>query len=155
SSPDRLSEKDGTCKMPRSNRSFTVNLTVIPAAWAPYLLSVLRIVAALEFLQHGTAKYRKFPIVPMYAHFSPSSAAALAAVFELLGRLFLLCGLFSRVAAFFMSGVMAVGYFMVHFPRGFFPILNGGELAALYCFVFLYLASAGPGPWSIDALRRR
>jgi putative oxidoreductase len=132
-----------------------VNLTIVPAAWAPYLLSVLRMVAALEFLQHGTAKYLKFPIVPAYAQFTPLSPAGVAGVFELVGSLFLLFGLFSRVAAFFMSGVMAVGYFMVHFPRGFFPILNGGELAVLYCFVFLYLAAAGPGPWSIDAAWRK
>ena len=128
-----------------------MNFSFIPAAWTPYLLSLLRIVAALEFLQHGTGKYLKFPIVPMYASFTPLSAAGIAGVFELVGSLFLLVGLYSRVAAFFMSGVMAVGYFMAHAPRGFFPILNGGELAILYCFVFLYLAAAGPGPGSIDA----
>ncbi len=131
--------------------NFTVNLSIIPASFAPCLLSVLRIVAALEFLQHGTAKYLKFPVVPMYANFTPASPAGVAGVFELVGSLFLLVGLFSRIAAFFMSGVMAVGYFLVHAPHGFYPILNGGELAILYCFVFLYLAAAGPGPWSIDS----
>jgi putative oxidoreductase len=128
-----------------------MNFGFIPASWSPYLHSLLRIVAALEFLQHGLAKYLKFPVVPMYANFTPMSPAGVAGVFELLGGLFLLVGLFSRFWAFFMSGVMAVGYFLVHFPQGFFPILNGGELAILYCFVFLYLAAAGPGPWSIDA----
>ncbi len=117
--------------------------------------SILRVVAGLEFLQHGTAKYLKFPIVPMYANFQPMSPAGVAGVFELFGSILLILGLFTRPAAFLMSGVMAVGYFLVHFPRGFYPILNGGELAALYCFVFLYLAVAGPGPWSIDAMRRR
>ena len=81
--------------------------------------------------------------------------AGVAGFFELVGGLFLLVGLFSRFWAFFMSGVMAVGYFMVHAPRGFYPILNAGELAILYCFVFLYLAAAGPGPWSLDALRKK
>jgi putative oxidoreductase len=127
----------------------------IPAAWSPYLLSVLRIVAALEFLQHGTAKYLKFPAVKMYENFNAVSPAGVAGFFELIGSLFLLVGLFSRFWAFFMAGVMAVGYFMVHAPRGFYPILNGGELAILFSFVFLYIAAAGPGPWSIDAARRK
>lgn len=127
----------------------------IGLVWAPRLLSVLRIVAALEFLQHGTAKYLKFPVVPMYANFTWQSPAGVAGFFELVGGLFLLVGLFSRFWAFMMSGVMAVGYFMAHAPRGFFPILNAGELAILYCFVFLYLAAAGPGPWSVDALRKK
>jgi putative oxidoreductase len=130
-------------------------LEAIGLAWAPRLLSILRIVAALEFLQHGTAKYLKFPIVPAYANFTPMSPAGVAGFFELVGGLFLLVGLYSRFWAFFMSGVMAVGYFLVHAPRGFFPILNLGELAILYSFVFLYLAAAGPGPWSIDALRKK
>lgn len=129
-----------------------MNIGIIPAGWSPYLLSVLRIVTALEFLQHGTGKFLKLPVVPMYANFSIASPAGVAGFFELVGGAFLLVGLFSRVWAFFMSGVMAVGYFMVHAPKGFYPILNGGELAALYCFVFLYLAAAGPGPWSLDAM---
>jgi putative oxidoreductase len=130
-------------------------MEAIGLAWAPRLLSILRIVAALEFMQHGTAKYLKFPIVPMYAKFDWHSPAGVAGFFELVGGLFLLVGLYSRFWAFFMSGVMAVGYFLVHAPRGFFPILNLGELAILYSFVFLYLAAAGPGPWSIDALRKK
>ena len=132
-----------------------MNFSIIPPSWAPYLLSVLRIVTALEFLQHGMAKYLKFPIVPMYATFTPASPAGVAGFFELVGSLFLLVGLFSRVWAFLMSGVMAVGYFMVHFPNGFYPILNGGELAILYSFVFLYFACAGPGPWSLDAAMKK
>ncbi len=132
-----------------------MNSEAISLTWAPRVLSILRVVAGLEFLQHGTAKYLKFPIVPMYANFQPMSAGGVAGVFELFGSILLILGLFARPAAFLMSGVMAVGYFLVHFPRGFYPILNGGELAVLYCFVFLYLAVAGPGPWSIDAMRHK
>lgn len=127
----------------------------IGLAWAPRVQSILRIVVGLEFLQHGMAKYLKFPIVPMYTNFQPMSPGGVAGVFELFGSVLLILGLFTRPAAFLMSGVMAVGYFLVHFPHGFYPILNGGELAVLYCFVFLYFAAAGPGPWSIDAVRRR
>jgi putative oxidoreductase len=127
----------------------------IALAWAPRIQSLLRVVAGLEFLQHGTAKYLKVPIVPATANFQPLSLSGLGGAIELIGGILLILGLFTRPAAFAMSGMMAVAYFLVHFPRGFFPILNGGELAVLYCFVFLYFAFAGAGPWSLDALRRR
>jgi len=118
------------------------------------LLSVLRIMSGLLFLQHGTTKYLHFPATQM-SGVSPLSMGGAAGLIELVGGILLVLGLFTRPAAFICSGTMAVGYFLAHFPQGFFPILNGGELAALYCFVFLYLAAAGGGPWSVDHVRGR
>ena len=123
--------------------------------WRPHLLSVLRIMSGLLILQHGTAKLLKFPVVPSMANVSMSSMGGIAGIFELVGGILLVIGLFTRPAAFILSGMTAVAYFMVHAPKNFYPILNGGELAALYCFVFLYLAAAGGGPWSADAMFRR
>jgi putative oxidoreductase len=121
------------------------------ATWSPRQLSVLRIVAALLFLQHGLAKLLHFPHVAMFDQLQLFSLLGLAGVIELVGSVLLLIGLFTRPAAFIMSGEMAVAYFMAHAPRGFFPILNQGELALLFCFVFVYLAAASGGPWSVDA----
>jgi putative oxidoreductase len=132
-----------------------MNLEALAAAWAPRLLSILRIVAGLLFLQHGTAKYLKIPTVPMFADLNPLSPSGIAGMFELVGSVLLILGLFTRPVAFVLSGLMAVAYFMAHAPRGFYPILNAGELAALYCFVFLYIAAAGAGPWSLDAARKK
>ena len=132
-----------------------MNFEVIGAAWAPRLLSVLRIVAGLMLLEHGTAKHLKFPAVASMANLNPTSMPGIAGMFELVGGALLLFGFFTRPVAFILSGMTAVAYFMVHAPQRFFPILNGGELAALYCFVFLYIAAAGPGPWSIDAMRKK
>jgi putative oxidoreductase len=123
------------------------------ATWSPRLLSVLRIVAALLFLEHGLAKLLHFPHVAMFDQLQLFSLLGLAGVIELVGSVLLLIGLFTRPVAFIMSGEMAVAYFMVHAQRGFHPILNQGELAILFCFVFLYLAAAGAGPWSVDAAR--
>ncbi len=131
-----------------------MNLDALGTAWAPRLLSVLRIMTGLLLLQHGTAKLFKFPIVQMYAKLDLASMGGIAGFIELIAGLLLVVGLFSRCAAFIASGMCAVGYFLVHAPRGFYPILNGGELIALYCFALLYLAAAGPGPWSIDAARK-
>ncbi|MGE5475980.1 MAG: DoxX family protein [Bacteroidales bacterium] len=122
--------------------------------WAPRLLSVLRVIAALLFLQHGMAKLFGFPHVAMFDDLQLVSLMGLAGVLELAGGLLLAVGLFTRPVAFVLSGEMAVAYFMAHAPRGLFPILNGGELAVLYCFVFLFIAAAGPGPWSLDAGRQ-
>ena len=122
-------------------------------AWAPQLLSVMRIIAALLFLEHGTAKLLGFPHVDMFANLQVASLVGVAGIIELVGSVLLALGLFTRPVALIMSGEMAVGYFMVHAPGGFFPMLNKGELAVLYCFVFLYLAAEGGGPWSIDAIR--
>jgi len=124
--------------------------------WAPRMLSVLRIVAALMFLEHGLGKLVGFPAWPT-PHGGPAMFTLLwfSAVIEALGGLLLALGLFTRPAAFVMSGEMAVGYFISHAPRGFFPMLNGGDAAVLFCFVFFYIFVAGGGPWSIDAVRRR
>ncbi|HQS15421.1 DoxX family protein [Reyranella sp.] len=132
-----------------------MNFDALGAAWAPRLLSVLRIMTGLLFLQHGTAKLLKIPTIPMFANLSLTSPPGIAGILELVGGVLMILGLFTRSVAFILSGLMAVAYFMAHAPRGFYPILNAGELAALYCFVFLYIAAAGPGPWSIDAARRK
>lgn len=124
------------------------------APWSPQLLSVLRIVAGALFLEHGTAKVLGFPAVEGVP--PPGlSLAGLSGPFELVLGLLLVVGLFTRPAAFVAAGFCAVGYWMVHAAGGFFPILNGGETIALYCFVFLYLVAAGPGPWSVDAMMKR
>jgi putative oxidoreductase len=123
--------------------------------WAPQLLSVFRIMVALLFLEHGTAKFFQFPHVPMYDGVTLMSLAGIAGILEFAGGLLLVFGLFSSITAFILSGEMAVAYFLAHAPHGFFPILNMGELAIIYCFAFLYLAAAGPGPWSVDAMRAK
>jgi putative oxidoreductase len=119
--------------------------------FAPQLLSLLRFMSGLLVLQHGTAKYLNFPAGPMN-NASPMTMSGAAGVIELVGGVLLVIGLFTRPAAFILSGMTAVAYFYVHAQRGFFPILNAGELAALYCFVFFYLAAAGAGPLSLDRL---
>ncbi|MHA6347637.1 DoxX family protein [Roseivivax sp. CAU 1761] len=121
--------------------------------FAPQLLSIFRIMAALLLLQHGTTKVLNFPTSQMN-DVPLTSMGGIAGIFELVGGLLLLVGLFSRITAFILSGLMAAAYFIAHAPQGFYPMLNGGELAALYCFAFLYLAAAGPGPWSVDGARR-
>jgi len=121
--------------------------------WAPRVLSVLRIVAALIFLEHGTQKLLGFP-----PHPNPPgmwSMSWFAAIIEIVGAPLLLLGLFTRPVAFLLSGEMAVAYWMAHAPRNVFPVLNGGDAAILYCFIFLYLVFAGPGPWSLDAVMGR
>jgi putative oxidoreductase len=115
------------------------------------LLSVLRIMSGLLLLQHGTTKYLNFPVGPMN-NASPMTMSGAAGILELVGGVLLIIGLFTRPVAFILSGMTAVAYFYAHAHRGFFPILNAGELAVLYCFVFLYLAAAGGGPWSADRL---
>lgn len=122
--------------------------------WAPEVRSVLRIVAALLFVQHGSAKLLHVPDQPMFAHLQLMSLLGIQGVIELVGGGLLAIGLFSRPIAFLLSGDMAVAYFMAHFPKSWLPILNGGDLAVLFCFTFLYLFVAGPGPWSVDALLR-
>ncbi len=112
----------------------------------PYVLSILRVVAALLFLQSGLSKFFGFPAA------GPPLAGLiiLAAIIEVFGSLLLLVGLFTRLAALVMSGEMAFAYFMAHAPKSFYPAVNGGTLAILYCFVFLYFVFAGGGPWSVD-----
>jgi len=124
------------------------------SAYQPQLLSILRIVAGLLFLCHGTAKVLGFPAVEGVP--PPGlSLPGLSGPLELILGALLVLGLFSRPAAFLASGFCAVGYWMIHGLQNPFPILNGGETIALYCFVFLYLTAAGPGPWSVDAAMRK
>lgn len=127
------------------------------ATWSPRLLSVLRIVAALLIMQHGAQKLFGLPAGAQGGQRPPlMSLLGFAGILEFFGGLLLLLGLFTRPVAFILSGMLAVAYFMAHAPQGFWPVLNRGELAALYSFVFLYLAVAGGGSWSVDyCLRRR
>jgi putative oxidoreductase len=121
--------------------------------WSPRLLSVLRIMTALLFLQHGTAKFLGFPHVDAFDNIQFVSLLGASGVLELVGGVLMLIGLFTRPVAFILSGFMAVAYFMAHATQGFYPLLNQGELAVMYCFVFLYLSVAGGGAWSADAAR--
>jgi putative oxidoreductase len=124
--------------------------------WSPRLLSVLRIMAGLLFMCHGSQKLFNCPPaaepmnIPIF-----SFPAGIAGILEFFGGLLIVLGLFTRPVAFILSGQMAVAYFMAHAKNSFWPLLNHGELAVLYCFVFLYFAAAGPGPWSLDYLIRR
>ena len=117
------------------------------APWRPRILSILRIVVALLFLEHGTVKLFGWP-GPGPANLS--TLLYCAALIEIIGGALVTVGLFTRLAAFIMSGEMAFAYFMSHAPRNFFPILNAGDGAILYCFIFLYIAVAGGGAWSLD-----
>ena len=119
--------------------------------WAPRVLSILRIVSALIFMAHGTQKLLGFPARDMSPAFA--SLPWFAGVLELFGGALLVLGLFTRPVAFVLSGLMAFAYFLAHAPQSFFPVQNGGDAAILYCFVFFYLVFAGPGPWSVDAMR--
>ena len=121
----------------------------------PHLLSVLRIMSGLLFLEHGTSKLLGVPPSAMHWSFQIFSLAGWSGILEFVGGILLVGGLFTRLTAFLLSGEMAVAYFMVHAPHDFFPMVNKGEIAVLYCFVFLYLAAAGGGPWSLDRLRHR
>ena len=120
------------------------------ANWAPYLLSILRIITAFLFMQHGSMKLLGFPQpmgdIPLF------SLMGLAGSLELVGGFLILIGLFTRPVAFILSGEMAFAYFMAHAPNSFWPALNHGEPAVLFCFIFLYLAAAGGGRWAVDRL---
>lgn len=121
-------------------------------AWTPRMLSVLRIVAAFLFMAHGAQKLFGFLAPPTMPRFAPLSQMWIAGVLELFGGGLLLLGLFTRPVAFILSGLMAVAYFQSHAPGGFWPLQNRGELAALYCFLFLFFSVAGAGEWSLDRL---
>ena len=121
--------------------------------WQPQLLAILRIVVGLLFLEHALSKFFAFP-VPFPVHPLPPLLVA-AGVIELVAGVLVTIGLFTRIAAFIASGEMAVAYWMQHFPKSPWPVANMGEAAILFCFVFLYIAAAGPGAWSIDAARMR
>ncbi|MFZ6644876.1 DoxX family protein [Undibacterium sp. TJN25] len=123
--------------------------------WKPRVLSLLRFIIGFLYLQHGTAKLFAVPHVAMYDGLQLMSLIGFAGVLELVGGVLILVGLFTRPVAFILSGQMAVAYFMAHAPKNFLPILNGGELAVMYCFIFLYLWLAGGGSISLDAKLRR
>ena len=126
-------------------------------SWAPYLLSVLRIISAFLFMQVGTAKLFAFPgaVMPGGGTAAVGTLPWIAGFLEVFVGLLLLVGLFTRPVAFILSGEMAFAYFMGHAPHGLWPVLNQGSNAILFCFLFLYLSAAGPGPWSMDALLSR
>ena len=123
--------------------------------WQPQLLALLRVVTGYCFLLHGSAKLLKVPHVAMFDNLQLFSLIGLAGVLELVGGILIVLGLFTRPVAFILSGEMAVAYFQFHYPQGFWPIVNQGQPAALYCFIWLYFSAAGAGPWSVDALRKR
>lgn len=120
-------------------------------AGSPHILSLLRIIAGLLFLEHGLQKYFAFPSAG--PHMRPIFYAQ--GIIEIVGGVLLTLGLYTRIVAFILCGDMAVAYFMVHFPRSFFPAVNGGDAAVLYCFVFLYIFFAGGGSWSVDRALNR
>ncbi len=125
------------------------------AIWTPRALAALRIVAAFLFLQHGTAKLQHLPHVEMFDGLQPLSPFGFAGMLEVVGGLLILLGWFTRLAAFVLSGEMAAAYFIAHLPQGNFlsPMLNQGESAVLFCFIFLLLSVAGPGAWSVEKTR--
>ncbi|HET6492156.1 MAG TPA: DoxX family protein [Burkholderiales bacterium] len=128
------------------------NLSSVCQAWAPRVLSVLRIISGFLYIEHGMMKLLSFP-APFPRPVELFSLIGFAGVLELFGGALVLVGLFTRPVAFILSGEMAFAYFMAHASKSFWPILNGGELAVLYCFVFLYFAFAGGGAWSVDRMR--
>ncbi len=120
--------------------------------YAPYVLSILRIIAGFLFLQHGTQKLFGYPMPPPGGKPPVVSLYGIAGLLEFIGGILVMIGFVTRPVAFILSGEMAVAYFMVHAPQGFWPTKNEGETAVFYCFLFLYFVFVGPGPWSIDAL---
>ena len=134
-----------------------LNLVTKWSAWGPHMQSVLRIVAAFMFILAGTMKLIAFPagVPPDGGTVQLMSQIGLGGILEVLGGALLLIGLFTRPVAFLLAGEMAVAYFQFHFPQGFWPTLNGGVTAILYCFLWLYFSAAGAGPWSLDASRNK
>jgi len=126
----------------------------LQSSWAPRLLSILRIVSSFLFMQHGAQKLFGFPGGGAPANLNLLSQVGAAGILETFGGALLAVGFLTRPVAFILSGEMATAYFQVHAPMGFWTILNRGELAALYCFLFLYFSVAGGGPWSVDAMRK-
>ncbi|OHD71035.1 MAG: DoxX family protein [Spirochaetes bacterium RBG_16_49_21] len=125
------------------------------AKWSPVVHSIMRIMIALLFMEHGAQKLFGLPVAMEGFTLSLFSLLGLAAILEFFGGLFVLVGLFTRPVAFILSGQMATAYFMAHAPKSFWPVVNQGELAIIYCFVFLYLAFAGGGSWSLDRALRK
>jgi putative oxidoreductase len=127
-----------------------MNLTIIPAAWTSYLQALLRIMTGLLLLEHGTGKLLNFPVIPGIEQMLGHALLLVTGLIELIGGALIVVGFLTRPAAFILAGFMAAAYFIAHFPVSFFPVLNQGEPAILYCFVFLYLAAAGPSVWAVD-----
>ena len=129
-------------------------MTPFQTTWYPRALGLLRIVTGYLFVWHGAAKHLKTPHIPMFDGLQAMSLSWIAGWLELIGGALIILGLFTRPTAFLMSGTMAAAYFIGHASRGtpHLPILNGGELAVLYCFVFLFFWLSGPGAWSVDAM---
>ncbi len=127
---------------------------ILPQSWTGPIHAALRVMTGLLFLQHGTAKILGFPAVEMFKD-GVSGIVLVSGILELVGGILIILGLFTRPVAFVLSGFMAVAYFLAHASGSFFPIINQGELAVLYCFVFLWLSVAGAGPYSIDASQSR
>lgn len=125
------------------------------ARYEPMVLSIFRIMVGLLLFQYGVAKLFKFPVVQAFANVTPTSLFGIAGIIELIFGALLILGLGTRWAAFILCGEMAFAYFIGHFPRGFIPLLNGGNAAILFCFACLYLVFAGGGPWSVDAMMTR
>jgi putative oxidoreductase len=155
----RYSDARGDAAAPVANSDKTTwtgrvgLLHPLPDDWAPALLGVLRIVTGFLFMAHGTQKLFGFPTADGRPPVALDSLMGVAGVLECCGGALLLVGLLSRPVAFLLSGEMATAYFLRHAPQGFWPALNGGELAALYCFLFLFFAAAGPGAWSLDGVK--
>jgi putative oxidoreductase len=128
---------------------------IIPASWSGPLHAALRIMTGLLLLEHGTSKYFKFPLTEYFANgVEVFSLMGLAGALEIIGGLLIIIGLFTRITAFVLAGFMAAAYFMAHAPQSFFPMLNQGDAAILFCFIFLYFSAAGAGPYSLDANRK-
>jgi putative oxidoreductase len=128
---------------------------ILPAHWQGPTHAALRIMTGLLFLAHGTAKFFQFPSTEYFKDGVPLlSLMGLAGALEIVGGIFIIAGFLTRTTAFVLSGMMAVAYFMAHAPQNFHPILNGGEAAIMFCFVFLWLAASGAGPFSIDEARK-
>lgn len=131
------------------------NTDTLATVWAPRLLSILRIVVGFLYIAHGTQKFFGLPGAGGAPPIDLMTLRGASAILETLGGALILVGLFTRPVAFILSGHMAFAYFIAHAPQGFWPILNKGELAVVFCFVFLYMAAAGGGPWGLDAALRR
>jgi len=130
------------------------DLATLRLTWEPRMLSILRMLVGLLYMGHGFAKILDFPHQSTHVPYAPFTLnPGLQGLLEFVGGLLLALGFFTRTVAFILAGDMAVAYFMAHAPRGFFPLPNGGELAIVYCFVFLYFSVAGGGEWSLDRLR--
>jgi putative oxidoreductase len=130
-----------------------MDLAAVRAAAPPYALALLRIITGLLFFEHGSAKLIGFPSLPGIGGGESHAFLAFTGAMEVVGGALIVAGFFTAVVAFLLSGYMAVAYFWAHFPASFFPLVNHGESAIFFCFVFLFLAAAGPGAWAVDGAR--